>query len=217
MKERGNNTALLSATDMIFGGYFDSTDYSNGTVQTLCNLFGFNGSTIETDCLEQAKLIEKFGDSDVKKWLESDAWLDYLELGDYIFVHSFIPMKNKSHVSMYSQFGHYSLKYNPNWRTNSTELEWEESRWGCPWQQFSLGYFNEELKKGKKLVCGHWNTSDFFNNLDKPAEKRRFEDCPIYNKNGLIGLDACTTLSGKVNVLVLDENELSSTNTSKNS
>lgn len=66
--------------------------------------------------------------------------------------------------------------------------------------QFRDGYFNEEIKNNKILVCGHWHTKDFYQNLDSDFEK---QDCPIYNKNNLIGLDTCTALTKRVNILVI--------------
>ena len=136
---------------------------------------------------------------EVLNWIFSDEWTNYLELGNYIFVHSFIPKRD-----IYDEF----------WRQASDEA-WEEAMWGCPWQQYRKGLFHQEEKRGKILVCGHWHTSDFYNNLIYRYEPEKHLDIrtsnPIFKSElcpGLIGLDACTALTKKINVLVLQENEL---------
>lgn len=66
-------------------------------------------------------------------------------------------------------------------------------------------------KTGKTIVCGHWHTADFFNNLKNLKKKYDlYESNPIFvsKKYKLIGLDACTAATNKINVLVLKENEL---------
>ena len=76
--------------------------------------------------------------------------------------------------------------------------------WGCPWKKAK-----EKLNQtGKTIICGHWHTSDFFNNLTK--QKKNKYNCPLFisKRYKLIGLDACTAASGKINVLVLEEGEL---------
>lgn len=98
----------------------------------------------------------------------------------------------------------FSEEYNPDWR-NATQEEWEEARWGCPWKKVDLN------KTGKTIVCGHWHTSDFWNNLvyhdnvyEIDKENPIFYDPPI----PLIGLDACTALTDGVNVFVIDGENL---------
>ena len=98
------------------------------------------------------------------------------------------------------------LAYNENWR-DSTPKEFENATWGCPWKLAKAGL----NKTGKTIVCGHWHTADFFNNLKNLKKKYDlYESNPIFvsKKYKLIGLDACTAATNKVNVLVLEENEL---------
>ena len=134
--------------------------------------------------------------------------MPYYELGKYIFVHAFIPL-----VTTDEKF--QTVKYNPNWRTNSTPKELEEAKWMCPHRLYRAGLFKEEEKKGKILVCGHWHTSDFYNELLYQYEPSKqldiYKNNPIFKSEkypGLIGIDACTYLTKKVNVLVINEDEL---------
>lgn len=141
----------------------------------------------------------------ILKWIESDDWVNYWETDRYIFVHSFIPLRKKDikldGLSFDEEYSYFS-----NWRTEATQEEWEKATWGCPWRLFGEGYFQEE---GKTLVCGHWHTSDFWNNL-YGTDYNVYEHNPIFKRDdiNLIGLDACTAATNQVNVLVLKEEEL---------
>ena len=154
----------------------------------------------------EAKLYNNKKINEIVEWILSPAWRNYYELGQYIFVHSFIPLldANDDGVGLY-------LSY---WRDLPDEF-WFRAMWGCPYKAYQAGCFKEEEKKGKILVCGHWDTSDFYNNLLYPNEKEKWLDIrtdnPIFKSElfpGLIGLDACTALTNKVNVLVIKESEL---------
>jgi hypothetical protein len=211
-----NNNATINSF------YFDTTDYSNGTVKTLCDLFDFHVHETFYRPDYAYELVDTFSKSSIYTWLKSKQFLNYYELGKYIFVHSFIPVNNISfpHIHIYSQNeNNYKLKYNPNWRENSTEQEFEESRWGCPWAEYKTGLFKEEEAKDKILVCGHWHTSDFYIHMPKDDRTVAFTpkdwnnirlNCPIYisNKFNLIGIDACTAYTHRTNVLVIKEEDL---------
>ena len=173
---RGNHEYLL--LDLIRRTYPLNYDFSNGTWKTYCDLNNNN-------------LIDE-----IYKWINSDSWINYYELNNYIFVHSFIPLtyNNKKSGS--------AISYNKNWRKNATERDWIQASWECPWKQFLDGMFNEEIKNKKILVCGHWHTSDFYNVLDNKSYK--LTENPIYTSSNLIALDACTALTHKINIFVVD-------------
>lgn len=159
----------------------------------------------------RAKLYENGKLREILDWIASDEWVDYWETPKHVFVHSFIPVRRKREprASQYESV----TEYDPNWRDAGKDA-WEDAKWGCPWKQWKDGYFDGELKNGKTLVCGHWHTSDFWNNLDyaeDPSKKLTISENPIYESEafpGLIGLDACTVMTHKVNVLTLTEEEL---------
>jgi len=236
---RGNHEILLK--DLVKKGYEDSYDVHNGTFDTLCylakeptryeflNQILFKGRCnkygtpeYEAERKKEKELIDKrtlklFNNKKTKEiinWIFSDEWVDYYELGKYIFVHSFIPLKYKTVTLGNESFDTGEKYYFKDWRTMSSDYEWEQATWGCPWSEYENGMFKEEEADGKVLVCGHWHTSDFWNSLDYATDKEKQlaqDNNPIYKSDkypGLIGLDACTVLSHKVNVLVLKENEL---------
>lgn len=218
---RGNHELLLK--HLIRRGNPLDYDYSNGTYMTLLkmspdyyesvmgwldqnpkphSMIGKMEWEIAYSRFEQAHHINIY-DSQLAKdflsWLKSDEWINYLELGNYVFVHSFVPKRDI---------------YDSYWREKSSD-EWEEAMWECPWKMYREGFWKLEEKQGKILVCGHWCTADFYNNLLYRHEKDKQLDVheinPIFKSPlcpGLIGLDACTVLTHTVNVLVLTEKEL---------
>ena len=223
----GNHETLL--LELVKRNAVTNTDLHNGTYKTLTCFSkdpykvvtewlntSTEGLTYEEmrkkaqDIFEKA-YYELFHNDIVKEivnWIKSPEWVPYYELGKYIFVHAFIPL-----ITTDEKF--QTVRYNPNWRTNSTPKELEEAKWMCPYRLYRAVLFEEEEKKGKILVCGHWHTSDFYNELlyqYKPSKQLDIHnENPIFKNEkypGLIGIDACTYLTKKVNVLVINEDEL---------
>ena len=110
---------------------------------------------------------------------------------NYIFVHSFIPLNLDD------------ATFDPNWR-EAPYIAWDENaRWGNPFLLSEQG-----LLPDKTLVFGHWHTSwarSYFDDLPEWGEGADFS--PYYG-DGYIGIDACCAYSGKINVLVLEDNFL---------
>lgn len=68
------------------------------------------------------------------------------------------------------------LSYDANWR-DASHKEFENAAWGCPWKLAKA----DLNKTGKTIVCGHWHTSDFFNNLKNLKVKYNlYENNPIF-------------------------------------
>ena len=220
----GNHELLL--LDLLRRGFAFDYDYSNGTVGTLSEFaYGFDGlkakirgvkadaqmpwaekteKVRELDSLLRKRLFEGKAIREVAKWVESDEWVRFYETGRYVFVHAWVPLSEEGGLPA----------YDPNWRKASKE-SWADATWGCPYHHYKNGLWDRELAKGKTLVCGHWHTSDFYNQLDYADMPEKQLDIrisnPIYRSEkykGLIGLDACTALTKTVNVLVLKESEL---------
>ena len=234
---RGNHEQLLK--DLVKRGFAESHDYHNGTVDTI---FQFNGYHSEKDFnhLYFKELTEKgliYGTTEYQSfktkwrnrrknlmtnkiikeildWIDSDEWCNYFETDHYIFVHSYIPLEMFINFAK-SEWNGYIVydkpeEYREDWR-DAMDEEWDHAKWGCPWEYEKRGL----NKTGKTIVCGHWHTSDFFNNLLYQNEKSKHLDVrvsnPIFKSDkypGLIGLDACTAATLKVNVLVIEEEEL---------
>ena len=221
---RGNHEILLK--ELVDRGFALSHDNSNKTTDTLYQLCGYEScyafdkerykeqalKHIEYGTLEyenfRTKWINKSRDvfhsaivKDILDWIASDEWCNYYETKDYIFVHSWLPLKTHIEQTIYG-FKVVEDGYRDDWR-NATQAEWNDAMWGCPWKKAQSGY-NET---GKTIVCGHWHTSDFYNNLTKIKKKYSIENNPIFksDKYKIIGIDTCTALSKRVNVFTFEE------------
>lgn len=212
---KGNHESLFK--HLLKKSFPESHDYHNGTVKTFCQIANIPIEYLSYSFWHKQEYKEGVGDSDlfadkpehywqvvvetvkkspIYKWLCSSEWQNYYEIGNYIFVHSFIPVKDMNSMPWYYDFGH-DYVYDPDWRNVQN---WEEFLWGCPYSLFNKGLFDPEIKNNKILVCGHWHTSDFH----EIYERDYSNNFNIYYGEHLIALDACTAYSGQVNVLVID-------------
>lgn len=234
---RGNHEQLLK--ELVKRGFPETHDYHNRTIDTIYQLHGYAnenhfehayywdlaGKGVNSKTIEYERLVSKWEEAsaqmikgklvnEIINWIDSDEWCNYFETERYIFVHSYIPLKQYIDIEKSYELGNF-VKYKEDdfredWR-NATEEEWDDAKWGCPWQYEKRGL----NKTGKTIVCGHWHTSDLFNHLLYKNDKSKHLDVrvsnPIFKSDkypGLIGLDACTAATHKVNVLVIQGEEL---------
>lgn len=234
---KGNHESLFK--ELLEKSFPESHDFFNGTVRTFCQLAGYDEKCLtpfgigyagyygyDRGLVDDISAQEYWRDivrtiketrKDVLDFLNSSEWKDYYEVGDYIFVHSFIPTYYPNDKDLYENvyFGKsndYKKVVVKNWRTDATPAQWEEARWGCPYTQYLAGLFDEEELNGKALVVGHWHTSDFHEKLGEPKFNKKtgkrikgVENFGIFNSPHLIAIDGCTAYSKQVNVLVIDE------------
>lgn len=224
---KGNHELLYF--ELLEKEYPENHDFSNGTVRTFCSLAKVDYSELDghdilfnlqlqgktaTPAEIRAKLKDnwrKVRNSVAKhpatKWLSSKQWLNYFELDNLIFVHSFIPLRLRpsNNTNFLKYYPTHSLPNEllepvPNWRSEASDIEWNDATWGCPWKQFSWGLFDKEILDNKTLVCGHWHTSDFHRKFEGDMSN----NLNIFFSDNLIALDACTAASDFCNVLVID-------------
>lgn len=169
-------------------------DWSNGTANTILDL------APESKNWEGACLIAM---DKMKPLL--DQMVNYYETKNYIFVHSFVPLNVLDDMPKHYTRGRVYAKME-NWR-EAHNSDWETARWGNPFQLALNGFLPD-----KCLVFGHWHTSwpRHHYTWSDEAEPEWGEDADFspYYGNGYIGIDACTAYSGKVNVLVLEDDLL---------
>ncbi len=193
---KGNHEDLF--LQMLYNRKATFSDISNGTYQTLidfiCHFFDGNPED-----------MFYYYPSDVYKKLRDEGILDfiydmrnYYETSNYIFTHGFIPIDNEN------------FTYKENWR-NSSEKEFELSRWlnGIDMSlNYNIGVDN------KKIVVGHFHTSyghvrkEFSNKTLKEYQSLEFKEDAnfgIYEDNNIYAIDACTHLTKKINILVLED------------
>ena len=176
---RGNHEDLME--QMIERNSSDYGDLCNGTAQTIVDLYP-EWQISEFDLKKIAK------ETRLQEVL--DMCVDYYETKHYIFVHGWIPIVENCYL------------YDSNWRTARKE-SWEKARWANPVEMYRY----EIYEPNKTIVCGHWHCSALWHEQN-PDEYEEFGDkanFELFITKNMIAIDACTTYSHKVNVVVLED------------
>ena len=176
---RGNHEDLLE--DMIRENYSSCVDEKNGTKQTIDDLrriLNINDKYSMLEVSQKANLQYVV-----------DKCVNYYETEHYIFVHAFIPLSD-------------DWEYDKYWRYASAN-RWKEARWINPVVLYKKNVYDPE----KTIVCGHWHCSALWhevdpNKYDEFGPKANFE--PFISEH-MIAIDACTSYSKKVNVVVIED------------
>lgn len=206
------------ALDAIKRGYFRSHDWHNMTTNTFYDLVHGNAELqLDKDGLpiNDSVVIDQVNhDPSWNKYINSCR--DYYENNEYIFVHGWIPYTYND-SSTASIWRDENKIYDPEWKSG----DWKDARWLNGFQLWREGIKHPE----KTIICGHYHTSyahtrfhkvgieypieylDTFWMTDEEVEAIMNETMhtePFYD-DGIIGIDACTAISGKVNCIVLQE------------
>ena len=130
---------------------------------------------------------------------------NYYEIKNYVFIHGWIPRR-------YQLDGTFSFT---DWR-NACSLEWNNARCVNGFDEWYIMHKQEtsgkSVREGKTIVCGHWHTSYahvkyYHLGMEFPVGSAGMEHCHFetFEDDRIIGLDACTTLTHKINVLTFEE------------
>ena len=197
---RGNHEVLL--WHLLINEEITTSDYRNGTVQTLAHLAEQTEETKQKKATPFSWNFDLF-DAALKNPLRKkyyDSLRDFAEIGDNIFVHSWVPVRLKGSLEqprlpVISLDDAFKCELDPEWRTSS--FSW--AVWGNPFNQFASGLH----VPNKRVFCGHWGTYNV--NMPLPNGDKNFG---IFSASGaegssIVGLDATTVLSRTVNVYVL--------------
>lgn len=197
---RGNHELLMD--DILYKKrYFDTWDYSNGTVNTIEQITGIS-QVYDGKCngweVQQIMIEDMRNDKAWKQYYGNTVM--FAEIGNYIFVHGWIPCE-------LDKWGKHPV-YRKDWRDVSY-WDWKDATW-----LNGMSAWDDGVKEpNKTIVCGHWHTSwghtllhnkgvewdeAYGNNPEVFAHFEPFED------EGIIAMDACTAYSGQVNVKVLE-------------
>ena len=180
----GNHEILMEL--MIRRGRPDGADVYNGIMKTAI------------DITEEGGNMEDLRNNTY--WNEyKKSWHWYYEIGDYIFVHGWIPFFHEHYNEPNERF-----RFNPDWR-NATIAELNDSTWENGMEAWSKGIREE----GKTIFCGHWNSSWghchlHHDGVEYPDEDHLYANFSSFIDEGIVALDACTYHSHKVNVYVLE-------------
>lgn len=186
---RGNHEDLY--LELLSKDVPDDYDFHNGTVKTFFAIAGkvlpekmysidlhYNG--INDYVLPYVSLwdevVKKVKTHPITKFIKSKKWVNYYELDNYVITHSWFPKGD--------------------WRNNINKDEWMEAHFDY------VFYHSNELPKyieEKTLVAGHMHSRffhQFINNV---------ESDDIFHLNNVYIIDTFTIETGKVGVLIIEE------------
>ena len=177
------------------GSYRQDHHHWNGTMDTVCQL---TNSTLHDVYHDSDQVCRKLMKNDyIQKIIP--ATVDYYETRHYIFTHGWIPCTPEV-----SEDGSTILFAVDDWR-HAGDILWNRARWINGME----AAHNGAIEKGKTIVCGHWDCS--FGHCHYKGDGGEFDNSPNFNPyydEGIIALDACTPTSGKVNCIVIEDEEL---------
>ena len=157
-------------------------DIHNGIAPTLEEFFGQDSIGDYGDLL-----LPKHGKmaSTIRKFISG--MVDYYETENYVFVHGWLPTQSGVNPPILVE----------DWR-NASAAEWKSSRFS----EWTALYKTPAMLPGKTIICGHRPTRLAI----KIDPSRSPADSSIFRGEGMIAIDAGTIRSGKMNLLVLEDN-----------
>lgn len=197
--EGNHETNLI---EIIMGnGFYDMSDVHNGTIDSIAQLAGV--SQVQFDMQDALRSLSK--NENLYYYLRE--LKDYYELDNYIFVHGWLPRNYPNENSPGYNYENYK---------KASKDAWDEARWLCGFNEWAT--MEKLIKKhkmkslNKTIVCGHWHTAyghaTFHNKgVDVRNAHGNYDECcfEAFEDKDIIGLDACTVISHKCNVLVIEE------------
>ena len=165
--------------DAIHRKCFLMHDFHNGTANTAYDFCTKENAGL----MSHAQILgELRDDPEYQKYMS--LLVNYFETERYIFVHSWIP-------------GGKDWRYSP-------QSKWDKAFWGNPFDIAAV----VGNKTGKTIIHGHFHNSYGWHRKGIGSEFEDDAKFDIIEHHNCIGLDACTAWSGKVNVLVIEDNLL---------
>ena len=191
---KGNHESLLR--DLCDRGYPGSHDFSNGTYDTVCEFGNAGiGNSFDECCFVAYSRTKNF----------IDDMVPYFETKNYVFTHGFIPVNCNDGLPMYHRRNRKFSK-KEDWR-ESHASEWEQAMWLNGMEMVHNGFGIE-----KCVVVGHWHASWGRAQFEgKPEFGDGADFSPYYYEDKLIAIDGCVAHTGKVNVLVIEDEFLENT------
>ena len=192
VKGNHEDLALELLHNWNIGSYREYHHYSNGTIDTVCQLTGFNIEDLDYGFEKVGRAF--FENPYIQKIIP--CMVDYFETEHYIFVHGWIPC-----IKMNLGNGVTDYVVIENWR-NACKKNWDDARWINGMEAAYCGV----IEKEKMIVCGHWHCS--FGHSHYENDGGEFDNNPNftpYYGEGIIALDACTPVSKKVNCIIIED------------
>ena len=198
----GNHEELLVSClqEISRGGIYDiaagmSVHYTNRTWDTLLQLSSMSELEAYGNPLE---LVSRIRSSPFYSRLLPAA-VNWFETERYVFVHGWIP------CAMEGYGFNASYEYLPDWREADTTA-WRTARWH---NGMELAFLHGITVPDKTVVCGHFHTSYGHAAINGVGTEWGEDACfePFVGE-GIIALDGCTAVSGRVNCIVIEDEEI---------
>lgn len=196
--------------DIVSGKSVSSHHFSNGTVKTIADFCGLSEWEITAPRRsEEIKQSVYTLTRPLVEWIVEKS-LNYIELGDYIFVHGWVPTINDT--TNYWESKPSKLVPREQWDSDDYFClnQWMQARWTNGMLAWKRGC----KIPGKTVVCGHYHCSWGWSHLDQKRPefppkneedwRKSFEP---YIKGGIMAIDACTAYSGLVNCITVEVSE----------
>ena len=182
---RGNHEDMFVTLVTSDGGTPYKHHRRNGTYDTAIQLTGFDPAEAFSRCFAFAKAAQR------TPYYHRiiPAMKDYFETQSYVFVHGWIPC-------IYENCGY---SYYSSWR-EAPSHEWKRAHW------YNGIDAARTCMEEKTVVCGHWHASYGHAKYEKQGSEFGTDaDFAPYYAPGIIAIDACTTHSKQVNIVILED------------
>ncbi len=188
---KGNHEDMLAL--ILSVGHMGRGAFTNGMDCTIRDFFGDEAIGGLDPRYEEAYLLNLRGKEKIVSDLYAfmDDMYDYFETEHYIFTHGWLP-------TVKTEDGACRIK--ENFRYEESGL-WDRARFAEWYRRYNQG----AMLEGKTIVCGH-RTARFGCLFD---ETRDMMDYSPFYAEGLIAIDSATAESKQVNVLVIDDEDIS--------
>ena len=193
----GNHEDLLfqCVHELLQFRYIKSHHSHNGTVDTIAQITGINKYDLMNGVFNEHDLLDKL--MPLMDFITYNTY-DYVVIGDYVFVHGWIPCKMERVSYATTKFA-----YDPEWEKG----DWAKARWTNGIE----AAFRGAIIPDKTVVCGHFHCSYGWSKVkmerkEFPSKSRSdwAKSFEIYTNDGIIALDACTAFSGFTNCWTLE-------------
>lgn len=179
--------------------YPGKNHYTNRTIHSVCQ-FAAAKWNCKFVSIGKAKrdwaVVARHADN----YIWQDYWnncVNYFQTKNFIFVHGFVPTDNWYRFNGLDTYGWYEASW------QGAFFMWKRGDWRCEFPN-------------KKLVVGHiasfyWNhLTDVKNDNGAWWNKTKMENWNfnIYEDEHIVAIDTCTTISRKVNVYVVEDEEM---------
>ncbi len=180
----GNHELILRK--ILFRRSLSEIDVLNGEDRTV---YSFLGKNPETDTLSPYDL-KKLGHGEVMDWLLNLPY--YFETENHLFLHGFLPFDTEN------------LRFITENLSDVGEEIWQKACWSKT--PLMIMKFEHDYPGGldKTVVFGHWHNAELRERFDKTVDEQNLHSIWRNDKLKLCGLDCCTVVSHRIEMLVVE-------------